>query len=195
MPRGLPVRSIHQLWPPLCSLGCATLSTMSDLVPCPGCGARFPAGSGATHRYIESSPGCWAVYGEVLAREYGDPDLFDRVHRLTVDAYAAQHPGQPSVQSIRSVALHLISLCLMIEQGATAKKTAVALKEATREKTRYFWLPPPASLGAITVADVRATTTTRAHEEIVRQWAEAVWLAWSPHHATVHSWLRKYPKT
>ena len=64
---------------------------------------------------MESSPSCWAAYGEVLAREYNDP-AFMAAHRLTVDAYAVQHPGRPSPQSIQSVALHLISLCLVLEQ-------------------------------------------------------------------------------
>ena len=32
---------------------------------------------------MESSPACWAAYGEVLAREYSDPAYF-QVHRLSV---------------------------------------------------------------------------------------------------------------
>lgn len=38
---------------------------------CVGCGGLFPEMDGPTHRYMESSPGCWAAYGEVLARERG----------------------------------------------------------------------------------------------------------------------------
>lgn len=41
-------------------------------VACIGCGAMFADQEGPTHRYMESSPGCWAVYGEVVAREYSD---------------------------------------------------------------------------------------------------------------------------
>ena len=164
---------------------------MTNLVPCPWCGALFPDTGGATHRYIESSPGCWAAYGEVLAREYADPTLFARVHRRTVDTYAVQHPGQPSPQSIQSVALHLVSLCLVLEHGATPHEARVALQEGTHTKARYVWLSPPPSLGAITVADVCLATAPAAHEEAVRRWAGAVWSAWSPHHAAVRAWLPK----
>ena len=89
---------------------------------CPGCAIVLPEIEGPTHAYIESSPACWAKYGEVLAREYADPDLFAKVHRMSVDAYAVQHPGRPSPQSIQSVAVHLISLCTMIEKDASAPR-------------------------------------------------------------------------
>ena len=64
-------------------------------IPCVGCGARVPKMDGPTHRYMEASPGCWHVYGQVLARDYTDPFL-RAVHRLTTDTYAVQHPGRPS---------------------------------------------------------------------------------------------------
>ncbi len=156
---------------------------------CPGCGGVFPAHDGPTHRYLESSPGCWAAYGEVLAREYGDPALFGRVHRLTVDSYAVQHPGSPSPQSIQSVALHLLSLCLMLEHGATPQQATAAMQSGAQAKACYFWLAPPTSPGAITVADVQMAKTPQAHEGLVREWARATWAAWSVHHMTIQSWL------
>ena len=88
-----------------------------NLRPCVGCGALVPEIEGPTHRYLGASPGCWAVYGEVLEKEYGDYLRYAPVHRLTVDAYAAQHPGVPSPQSIQSVAVHLIRLHLVLERG------------------------------------------------------------------------------
>lgn len=48
---------------------------------CTGCKARFRDMEGPTHPYMESSPGCWAAFGDVLAREYSDPVYFE-VHRL-----------------------------------------------------------------------------------------------------------------
>ena len=85
-----------------------------------------PAVEAPTHRYMESSPGCWAVYGEVLAREYSDP-AFTGVHRHTVDAYAVQHPGKPSQQSIRSVGIHLVRLCLILERNFSDDAAARAM--------------------------------------------------------------------
>lgn len=56
------------------------------------------------------------MFGEVLANGYSEAS-YGAVHELTVDAYAAQHPGQPSPQSIQSVAVHLVSLWHILEEG------------------------------------------------------------------------------
>jgi hypothetical protein len=162
---------------------------MSGMVPCPGCGAMFPDIQGATHRYLKSSPGCWAAYGDVLAREYSDPVLFGQVHRLTVDAYAVQHPGEPATQSVQSVALHLVSLCLILEHGATLSEATASLQKGAHATSRYVWLPPPEFPGAMTVADVQQAKTPQAHQELVRNWAAAVWSAWKPHHEIVRTWV------
>ncbi len=61
--------------------------------PCVGCGARFLASvEGPTHEYMLASPGCWAAFTELIAREFGDP-AYGALHRHAVDAYAVQHPG------------------------------------------------------------------------------------------------------
>ena len=137
---------------------------------------------------MESSPGCWAAYGEVLAREYNDPAYFCN-HRLTVDAYAVQHPGRPSPQSIQSVAVHLVSLSLMFERGVSPAQAAAAMQAATRRKDAFRWLEPPPSRGALTVADLPRVASAEEHASCVRAWAESVWTAWSPHHGTVRGWL------
>jgi hypothetical protein len=51
---------------------------------CPGCGISLPRGDGPGHPYIGATPSCWQRYGELLAREFGDPGYF-RVHHTTVD--------------------------------------------------------------------------------------------------------------
>jgi len=158
------------------------------LVPCIGCGGLFPDIEGPTHRYMESSAGCWAAYGEVLAREYSSPVYFE-IHRLTVDTYAAQHPGQPSPQSIKSVGFHLIRLCLLLERGLKMERANEAMLTITKTKEHFTWLTPPSSLGSITVADVCKTATAEQHKQLVRLWAASVWAAWSPHHPVIYSWL------
>ena len=37
-------------------------------------GGLLPQMEGPTHRYMESSPGCWYAHGEVLSREYSDQE-------------------------------------------------------------------------------------------------------------------------
>lgn len=157
------------------------------LVPCIGCGGLFPDIQGPTHRYMESSAGCWADYGEILAREYSDPAYFE-IHRLTVDTYAAQHPGHPSPQSIKSVGFHLSRLCLFIEHGLEVDRANEAMLIITKTKEHFTWLTPPPSLGLITVADVHKATTVEQHTLLVREWAASVWAAWSSHHETIRRW-------
>lgn len=159
----------------------------ATLAPCPGCGAVFPLIEGPTHRYIGASAGCWAIFGEVLAREYEDVGYW-RVHRLTVDAYAAQHPGVPSPQSIRSVAIHLLGLYVSIEQGASLGQVGKVLERAAGRRTEYIWLPPPASPGDVTVLDVHAAADAEEHADRVWRWAKSVWEAWAAHHATIRMW-------
>ena len=156
---------------------------------CPGCGGRFAdAPDSASHRYMESSPGCWAAYGEVLAREYSQPEFF-RIHKFTVDAYAVQHPGQPSPQSIQSVALHLIRLCLMLEEGAGAERATAVMQKAAANKAAFHWLDPPSSRGEVTVANVHGAASPEEHASLVRAWAESAWNEWSSHHETVRGWI------
>lgn len=156
------------------------------MINCIGCGGSFADIEGPTHRYMESSPGCWAAYGEVLAREYSDQVYF-QVHRLTVDAYAVQHPGRPSPQSIQSVAVHLIHLYLILETGFGKQRANDAIKAAADSRT-YTWLTPPPSLGSITVADVHKAKNVEEHTQLVRAWAKSAWAAWSPHHAAIRAW-------
>jgi hypothetical protein len=157
------------------------------ITECNGCRGLFSGIDGPTHRYMASSPGCWAAFGEVLAREYSDPAYF-AIHRLTVDAYAAQHPGQPSPQSIKSVGVHLIRLHLLLECGLEMQHANDAMLVITQNKEHFVWLTPPSVLGLITVANVQAATTVEQHIELVKQWAASVWAAWSPHHETIRHW-------
>ena len=122
---------------------------------------------GPTHRYMESSPGCWSVYGEVLAREYSDP-AYAAAHRQTVDAFAVQHPGQPSPQSIHSVGVHLIRLCLILECGFSDIASGHAMEVIASRKSMLHWLTPPDSTGAVTAIDVWRTSGLHEHVTAVR---------------------------
>jgi len=157
------------------------------LIPCCACGAMVPDVEGPTHRYMASSPGCWAIYGEVLAREYSNA-LYAKNHRLTVDAFAVQHPGQPSRQAIRSVCLHLCSLCAVHEHGVPPHQ-ATALLQELADRVDYEWLEPPSSLGVVTVADVHATSNPEAHLREVEAWAHSAWSAWRAHKDKINAWI------
>lgn len=161
---------------------------------CNSCKGLYPNRDGPTHAYMSSSPGCWAVYGDVLAKEYSDRQYFD-VHRLTVDAYAVQHPGGQDRQSVQSVGVHLIRLCLFLEHNLTPDKANAAMLEAGKNKHSFTYLVPPANLGDITAADVAKATSPSEHKQRVIAWAKCVWQAWSEHHSTIRQWLpEKYAR-
>jgi len=155
------------------------------MIDCFACKGVFPNIDGPTHRYMSSSPGCWQVYGEILSREYSDKSYWKN-HRLTVDAYAVQHPGTESSQSIQSVAVHLISLYAIIEKGLSHDKARALIGKATA--LEFQWLKPPTDLGAITVKDVWKAQSANQHNQMVERWAESVWMAWKSHHETVRKW-------
>jgi len=157
---------------------------------CMWCKGVFSAIGGPSHAYMESTPACWAAFGRVIAREYSDQRYFS-VHQLSVDAYAVQHPGVPSRQSIQSVAVHLVRLCLFLEHGLTPERANHAMLAAAKQKARYQWLQPPDFLGELTVADVEATSSVNAHLDMVRRWAAQMWEVWSPHHDIVRGWVAR----
>ena len=129
------------------------------------------------------------MYGEVLAREYEDYELYAPVHRLTVDAYAAQHPGEPSRLAVQSVAVHLIRLHFQLERDLPhTQASALMLRVSAHAEDSFTWLEPPEPLGAVTVLDVLTAESPADHAERVREWAQSVWEAWRPHHDTVRRW-------
>ncbi|UCF68128.1 MAG: hypothetical protein JSV80_02175 [Acidobacteriota bacterium] len=156
-------------------------------IRCRGCRALVLDTAGPTHRYVGASPGCWQLYGEVLAREYSNV-RFAAVHGLTVDCYAVQHPGTPSPQTIRSVARHLIRLHLVLEREFDPRQATRAMQNAGLKKGDLKWLEPPASPGSTTVLDVRRAADPIEHRDRVLAWSRSVWQAWTPHHATVRRW-------
>ncbi|NUM78864.1 hypothetical protein HUU40_31285, partial [candidate division KSB1 bacterium] len=163
------------------------MATAKNVTACCGCQALVPDIDGPSHPYLGASPGCWAIYGEVLAKEYGEY-RYPAVHRLTVDAYAAQHPGVPSRQAIQSVAVHLISLFLLSERRFAIAKMTEAMRGALRHRDHFVWLAPLASLANMTILDVTRAQSLQEHSRCVQAWAESVWQAWSPHHATIRRW-------
>ncbi len=158
---------------------------------CRGCGVNFGDEAGPTHRYMLSSPGCWAAYGRHLAREYQDQAYY-RLHRLSVDAYAVQHPGEDTPQSRASVGVHLSRLFLLLELGWPMERANDAMAAISAKKRSYPWLAPPESRGERTVRDVLEAASPAEHEARVREWTESVWAAWNEHHATVRAWVNEW---
>lgn len=158
---------------------------------CPACGGIFaPVAGGVTHAYMASSPGCWATYGTILAREYSDPALFARCHRLTVDAYAVQHPGDPGERRARqSFWIHGASLWMVLRLGRPHAEATAALKALANGD---FPEPPVPSAFAVTCADVAAGSVAE-HEMLVKSWAEAALAGCPAAHDAFAAMARRVP--
>ena len=167
------------------------MTSSENSIACIGCGALVPDSNGPTHKYLDASPGCFALFSEVLANEYSD-FRYARVHHLTTDTYPLQHPGTPSPQTIQSAAVHLISLYLTLERDFDPMQAAQVKQKASQHKQHFAWLDPPATFGEITIVDVHAAPDANAHIEIVSQWAKAVWTAWHAYHEMIHDWARRF---
>ena len=176
----------------------------TKLIPCIGCGALVPDIAGPSFgerntaygssdaRYPQAgSPGCWAIYGDVLLRQYADARTNLRYFH-TVDAYAVQHPGLPTPQTIQSVNVHLISLCYLMERGYSSDRTEPKMRLAIQKfKGQFTWLAPPASKGAITVVDVAQAVEPDDLIRCIEAWSKSAWEAWSVHHPAVRMWVEK----
>ena len=161
---------------------------MSAEVTCLGCGAAGPdVEEMRRHPYIGSAPGCFLLYSEVLAREYGDI-RYTPAHQLTVDAYAVQHPGVPERRAAQSVAIHLVGLCLTLERDRGPLELPRLRQRLAPPKRVFPWLTPPPSVGDVTVLEVHAVETPEAHRAMVKRWARSAWEAWSAHHAQIRIW-------
>jgi hypothetical protein len=153
---------------------------------CPGCGLAGD-GDGQTDPYGGASPACWAIFQQALVRDYGE-FRYPVVHRLIVDAYMAQHPGYATPAGRRSVAVHLVGLCLTLERGLDETRSRRIMNGVFPGKPDLAPLAPVPALGEITVASMTGAVDLDAHVTRGRAWAEAVWRAWAPFHPRVRAW-------
>jgi hypothetical protein len=153
-------------------------------IACVGCGALVPNLDGSTHRYLSASPGCWALYGELLSAEYLDRERAP-MQRLTINTYAVQHPGVPGPQTKQSLWVHLVGLCLVLERGMPAARTTALMARLAGGRRSYDWLEPPATPWPRTILDVRAARGLDAYDQAVAEWSVSTWLAWAAHHPAI----------
>ncbi len=160
------------------------------IIKCFSCRAETDDFDGPTHRYLLSTPGCWARYGEVLAREYSD-FAYMSVHGLTVDAYSVQHPGQPNPQTINSINVHLSSLYAYFVLGSSISNLAKIKAQLSQCKKEFTWLEPPHDLGTLTINDVWRAENSAQHCNLVKEWAEEVFLQWKEFYPVAKKLLEK----
>lgn len=166
-----------------------TPTTQELMTKCPGCGSELPPLEAPIEPHFVTSPACFSAYRRLLARERSDLRCMS-VHALTVDAYAVQHPAHGSDDVIRSVGMHLVSLYGQLVLDLPYRD-AKAFRLEAGETLAFRPLPPPGTLGDLTVLHPLAAETPEEHVDRVTEWAWSCWRAWTPHHDQVMSWTRR----
>lgn len=152
--------------------------------PCPYCGFTSPEISGPTHEYLLSTPGCWKAYGDILAREYTDI-AYAFHHDLSVDAYALQHYGVKSQQTIRSANIHLISLYAYFISERETSELSMIKQKASQLKDLFVWLDPPKDMSPINIQSLLDCSDPDKYAQAVKDWAKYIFDSWEDHHDTV----------
>ncbi|MEM9339599.1 MAG: DUF5946 family protein [Bacteroidota bacterium] len=170
---------------------------MDDYIKCFSCGARSLNFEGDGHAYMLAAAGCYEMFNEVLEKEYSD-FRYARAHHYTVDAYAVQHPGEPTnSKAVNSVGIHLISLYFLLKRGLPLEKAALVKMEfAAFNKSRKMVEPltKPDAFEGLTIYDVWNNDDPAKHVELCQTWAEDAWEAWSAHHEVVSFWANEFIK-
>jgi hypothetical protein len=136
---------------------------------------------------MENSPGCWRVFGELVAADYSSAERMT-FHQVIVDAYAAQHPGSGDRRQVQSVGLHLMTLCLFLEHDVDP---ALGPTLHRRMIDRAVFTPLlRTGPGELTAAHVPTDGPVGLTRRAAYEWANAVWATYEPAQLTVMEWLR-----
>jgi hypothetical protein len=146
---------------------------MSGSTTCPGCGLELPASGLTPDPRGNASPECWQLYGEVQGFELHHIELVRDYHRLTVDAYAAQHASRAVGGDVPpiSVAYALVGLHLALDRRVSGLEVRAAHQRMGKpdaswpgQRPLHHALPvaqaPPAAGQARTASPCPLTTAT-----------------------------------
>jgi hypothetical protein len=137
-------------------------------------------------RFGPGKSNCAALRDILLARDFQNPVVYWKHHRLTVDAYCVQH--EPYVKSAKSLAAHLCGLCVALEQhNDSGKLDRLQLWLSTNPELTRPELP--SFRGNLTIADVSGIDDPLAYGQAVYAWATSAWEAYGDLHSLAREWL------
>jgi hypothetical protein len=131
-------------------------------------------------------PGCAEIRDWLLARDFEQPVLYWRHHRLAIDAYCVQHAAY--VDSAKSLAAHLCGLCIAFEMG----------NDETAMRSLQQWLSTnpdlrkpalPKARGHLTIKHVHGLADPLTYGAAVQEWARSAWDAYRDLHPAAREWL------
>jgi len=110
---------------------------------------------------------------------------------VVVDAYVAQHPATPATAATaKSVFVHLVGLCAVLEHGLPDPYVTKLLGEVIRQRYGDFpVLQRTEGPGSLTVLHMIRAHDLADYERRAHEWATAVWGSWSAQHELIRSAL------
>ncbi len=137
------------------------------------------------HKYLPATPGCWKLYGELLAKEYSDLNYW-RVHRLTVDTYSVQHTQSDDPRNIQSVNVHLVALYMGLEKKLSSDAIPPIMSRVIQiDKGAFVKLKAPSFHSVKNVSAILPARNATEHCRLVQDWANEVWEIWETHHTHI----------
>lgn len=156
---------------------------------CPHCDSGRVSGDQTGRDHAFPAPSCRADYRALIERERSDL-RYMRIHALSVDAWAVQHPGPASDEAARTVGIHLVSLYAQLMLDASYRELKMIRRRAA-DTIEFRWLPLPDTPARLGVQHALQADSPQAHRERVAAWALSAWRAWHPHSEQVMSWARR----
>ncbi len=162
---------------------------MPSTSTCPGCGLELPTFEGAPNPPINASAECYQRSFDVAGYELTHQAALGAYHQMMVDAYGAQHPGEPG-KPIRLV-YSLVGLHLALDRGLSGIEVREAHSRMGKPSDAWPRFERPEGFAAVTVDDVaRAGVdagSPEGHARAMVAWGRAVWEWWALAHADVES--------
>ena len=154
------------------------------MVICPGCGARFFAGSAvlAGHEAYNASPECWHTYGALTSFIAAHPAELAVWQQSAVDAFTLQH--LTSVMPPIRQAFALNGLYLVFELGFTGLQARAAHSHLANTVRNWTAYDRAGAVGELTVSDVSIGSVDHCVDDMA-SWGRTVWDAWDDVHEEV----------
>jgi hypothetical protein len=131
---------------------------------------------------------CKDAWHEVLSYTLGHGSA-EFIHQHVVDAYAVQHSSEHSTRI--ATAAGLIGLYLFVEKGANGREVQRMHMRLGNRMKEWPEFDPPEAFASVTVAEVLAIPPGHERDQMIRDWARAVWELWKKEHERVGAILRE----
>jgi len=160
---------------------------MSKTMMCPGCGLMLPSAEEQLDDRYYASAACRQLYDELSAYTLSLQDA-DFLHQFAVDTYAAQHAG--AVVKPIGITFALVGLYLACEHHYTGRQVQKAHMLLARTPKQWPRFRLPEAKASLTVLDV-LNTPEHERNDMLREWAKAVWSIWESEHTRVAEFVQE----